>query len=301
MSGTRRGPKAPPTIDRRTFLAATVGSAAAGVLAATGVRPAAAARQQPAGHGVERVGIQLYTLRAELARDFEGSIRRVAEVGYREVELAGLYDRSPADVRALLDAVGLTAPAGHFPLASLGPEQLPKTIETCAALGHRWLVCPFLAAQDRTTLDQYKGHAETFGRAGEACRAAGMRFAYHNHDFELQPIEGKVPLEVLLASTDPQLVDFELDLYWVTKGGGDPLETFARHPGRFPLWHVKDMDATEQRSFAEVGTGVIDFPAIFARSEQAGAKHYFVEQDVIRGDVWGSVERSARYVAALRW
>ena len=110
-----------------------------------------------------------------------------------------------------------------------------------------------------------------------------------------------LPLDLLLHSTESALVDFELDLYWVTKGGGDPLDYFARFPGRFTLWHVKDMDATEQRSFAEVGTGVLDFPAIFARSEEAGAKHYFVEQDVVKGEIWGVVERSRKYVSSLRW
>jgi sugar phosphate isomerase/epimerase len=287
-------------MDRRTFLAATLAPAAA-ILAAPPFRSAAAAAQETGRHSVERVGLQLYTLRSELARDFEGSVRRVAELGYREVELAGLHNRTPVAVRSLLDECGLTAPAGHFPLASLTPEELPGVIDTCAALGHRWLVCPFLMPQERQTLDHYRRHAELFDRVGEACRAAGLRFAYHNHDFELQALDGEVPLELLLRSTSPQLVDYELDLYWVTKGGGDPLDYFARHPGRFPLWHVKDMDATEQRSFAEVGTGVIPFPAIFARSEQAGAKHYFVEQDVIRGDAWETVGRSARYVASLRW
>jgi sugar phosphate isomerase/epimerase len=293
-------------MNRRTFLAATVASAAAAALRASmpGRAAAQAAQHRPAGgsvaNAVERVGIQLYTLRAELARDLEGTIRRVAALGYAEVELAGLYERSPADLRALLDGAGLVAPSGHFPLPSLGPAELPRTIEACVALGHRWLVCPFLPANERT-LDHYRRHAEHFDRVGEACRAAGLRFAYHNHDFELRAEGGEVPLELLLRSTSPQLVDFELDLYWVTKGGGDPLDTIARHPGRFALWHVKDMDATEQRSFAEVGTGVIDFPAIFARSEQAGAKHYYVEQDVVRGEIWGVVERSRTYVASLRW
>lgn len=291
-------------MNRRTFLAASV----YGVTAAALRGPAAALRAPAAARlgaeerrAVERVGIQLYTLRSEMARDVEGTLGRVAAAGYAEVELAGLHDRTPAAFRALLDAAGLAAPAGHYPLANLqSAAELPRTIEAAVALGHRFLVCPFLPPNERT-LDHYRRHAELFDRVGEACRAAGLRFAYHNHDFELKAEGGVVPLELLLRSTSPQLVDFELDLYWVTKGGGDPLDFFARHSGRFPLWHVKDMDATEQKSFAEVGTGTLDFPAIFARSEQAGAKHYFVEQDVVRGDIWGVVERSRKYVAGLRW
>lgn len=288
-------------MDRRAFLAATFTHAAAALVAGSaGRRVAAALRQEPARRGVERVGIQLYTLRAELAKDLEGSLRRVAEAGYGEVELAGLHGRTATDFRKLLDGLGLRAPAGHYPLSSLSAEELPRTIESCVALGHRYLVCPFLPANERT-LDHYRRHAELFDRVGEACRPAGLRFAYHNHDFELQSIGGEVPLDLLLRSTSAAVVDFELDLYWVTKGGADPLDYFDRFPGRFALWHVKDMDATPQRAFAEVGTGTIPFPAIFARSEQAGAKHYFVEQDVVRDDIWGVIERSRKYVASLHW
>jgi sugar phosphate isomerase/epimerase len=284
-------------MDRRAFLAATLAPAAAALGAAL---PAAGRvrSQEQARRPIAAVGLQLYTIRTELQRDVEGSLRRVAELGYREVELAGLAGRSAAELRALLDRHGLAAPAGHFPLPSLQPAELPRTLEVCAVLGHRWLVCPFLPANERT-LDHYRRHAELFDSVGEACRAAGIRFAYHNHDFELAEADGVVPLDLLLRETSPQLVDFELDLYWVTKGGGDPLDYFARFPGRFALWHVKDMDATEQRSFAEVGTGTIPFPAIFARSEEAGVKHYFVEQDVVQGEIWGVLERSRRHVAGL--
>ena len=224
---------------------------------------------------IDKVGIQLYTVRGPMADDVPGTLERLADIGYREFEFAGYYDYSPADIRGMLEELGVSAPSAHFPIDVLrdSPEM---AIETCVAIGHEYVVCPWLSEEDRSTLDKYRQHAELFNRVAEQCKAAGLGFAYHNHEFEFEAIDGVLPMDLLLAETDPSLVQIELDLYWVEFAGADPFAYFDQHPGRFPLCHVKDMAA--DRSMADVGTGQIDFAAIFA-NERAGLRHYFVERD----------------------
>jgi sugar phosphate isomerase/epimerase len=158
-------------------------------------------------------------------------------------------------------------------------KDLDSAIETAKIIGHKFAVCPYLMPNERQTLADYQKLVPIFNRAGEACKKAGIQFAYHNHDFEFAPLDGRVPFDMLLAETDPELVKIELDLYWITKAGQDPLAYFEKHPGRFPLVHVKDMDNTAKKDFTEVGRGTIAFKKIFARSNRGGIRHYFVEQD----------------------
>lgn len=227
---------------------------------------------------LNKIGLQLYTLRKEMAEDFAGTLGKVAAVGYKEVEFAGYFDRKPQEVKATLDKLGLTAPSAHAPLASVDKD-LQSVIETAKVIGHKYIVCPYLMPNERATLADYHKLGVIFNRAGEACRKAGIEFAYHNHDFEFVPLDGKMPYDLLLAETDPKLVKMELDLYWIVKAGQDPLAYMGNHPGRFPLVHVKDMDNTPKKAFTEVGRGTIDFKKIFAMSKKAGVRHYFVEQD----------------------
>jgi sugar phosphate isomerase/epimerase len=278
-------------ISRRKFL----GAAALGAGAACLAPSVFAAR----GQKLSRIGLQLYTLRNEMAKDLPGTLAQVAAVGYKEVEFAGYFNRPAQEIRALLDKHGLSAPAAHVPLAAV-EKGLDKAIEEAKVVGHRYLVCPYLDARDRKTIDDYRRHAATFNRAGEACKKAGIQFAYHNHDFEFVQLDGQMPFDVLLAATDPKLVQIELDLYWIVKAGQDPLAYFAKHPGRFPLVHVKDMAATPQKGFSEVGRGTIDFKKIFVRSKQAGIKHYFVEQDQSAAPV-ESIKTSFAYLKQLEF
>ncbi len=169
---------------------------------------------------------------------------------------------------------------------------LNKAIGTAKAIGHEYVVCPYLDASERKTLDQYRQHAALFNKAGQACREVGLQFAYHNHDFEFVTMDGKMPFDLLLAETDPKLVKIELDLYWITRAGHDPLAYFDKHPGRFALFHVKDMDNTPKKFFTEVGRGTIDFKKIFAQSKKAGVTHYFVEQDQCPGSPFDSIKIS---------
>ena len=258
------------TINRRGFLSATslalLGSACLS-------SPVFAARKR-----LGKIGLQLYTLRNEMGKDFTGTLEKVAAAGYKEVEFAGYFDRKPQEVKATLDRLGLAAPSAHAQLASID-KSIDSVIETARVIGHKFIVCPYLTANERATLDDYHKLGRIFNRAGEACRKAGIEFAYHNHDFEFVPMDGKVPYDVLLAETDAKLVKMELDLYWIAKAGQDALAYFDKHPGRFPLVHVKDMDNTPKKDFTEVGRGTIDFKKIFAQSKKAGIRHYFVEQD----------------------
>ena len=247
---------------------------------------------------LQQVGIQLYTVRDAFSKDPEGTLSRVAEIGFTEVEFAGYPDGTPQQLRAILDRLRLRAPSAHIGLQQLrtGWE---ATLDQAAVIGHEYLVVPSLPQSQRQTIDDWKRIAALFNQAGEKSRQRGIRFAYHNHAFEFTPLGGAIPYDVLLQETDPRFVELELDLYWITRGGKDPLDYIARWPGRFPLVHVKDMDATPQRLFADVGTGIIDFRRIFARAQQAGIKHYFYEQDETPGDPFESARVSYRYLRAL--
>ncbi len=225
---------------------------------------------------LSNIGIQLYTVRDRMAADVRGTLQQLSEIGYREVEFAGYYDHTPAEIRTLLNDLGLTSPSAHTPIETIRGD-LEQVIETFLSIGHEYLVVPWLSEDERDSLDKYKAHAELFNRVAEQCVSAGLRFAYHNHDFEFEAIDGTLPMDLLLAETDPGLVQIELDLYWINKGGADSFAYFEKHPGRFPLCHVKDM--AEDGSMADVGSGGIDFAALFAASDLAGFRHYYVERD----------------------
>jgi sugar phosphate isomerase/epimerase len=277
---------------RRTFLA-TLGTAALG--AAAGYRLAAAS---PAPRrALTRIGLQLYTVRGEMGRDFAGTLARVAAIGYTEVEFAGYFGRSPTEVRELLTHHGLTSPSTHIPFAAIRKEW-GKTLADASAIGHQWVTIPWIPEEERRTLDGWKRVAHAFNDAATEARAAGLRFAYHNHDYELKPIGDVVPLDLLLSETDPALVDFEMDLYWLVKAGRDPLDYFARFPKRFPLVHVKDSAGPPEHRMVNVGRGTIDFRRIIGRSGQAGIEHYFVEHDQPT-DPMESARESYQYLVQL--
>lgn len=224
------------------------------------------------------VGLELYTVRSLMAKDVEGTLAAVAEIGYREVEFTGEFGRSPGELRGTLDRLGLRAPARHVPVESLDGAW-PKVLEDSATMGSEYAVVAWVPVEMRRTLDDWRRLGERFNSAGEATRRAGLRFAYHNHDFEFAELEGKLPFDVLLEATDPSLVAIELDLYWITKGGQDPLAYLQRGSGRYALVHVKDMDSTAERGMTDPGKGIIDFPQILPVAREAGVRHYFVEHD----------------------
>jgi sugar phosphate isomerase/epimerase len=280
-------------INRRSFLY-TSGRSALGALALANLKPI----EIKAATKLNKIGLQLYTLRREMDKDFEGSLQKVAAIGYNEVEFAGYYNRTPQQVKEILARYGLEAPSAHVSLADLRMK-LDASIEAAKVIGHKLLVCPYLTEQDRKTIDDYKRHAETFNKAAAACQKAGIEFGYHNHDFEFIPIDGKMPFDVLLAETDKDLVKIELDLYWIKKGNQDALDYMKRHSGRVIAFHVKDMDNTPKQSFTEVGRGIINFKDIFAQSKSAGVKYFIVEQDQCPGSPFDSIKISHDYLRKL--
>ena len=293
-------------MNRRSFLE-TAATVTAATLLANRIGWAAA------DHKIDKLGVQLYTVRDQMKADFEGTLATVAAIGYKEVEFAGYFDHSPKDVRAILDRLGLVSPAPHVPYDTLG-DKWPAQIESAKIIGQSYIVCPWISEEDRKQPDIWKRAAETFNRAGEASKKAGIQFAYHNHWFEFLPVNGKLPYDLLLEACDPNLVKMELDLCWITVAGGDPLKYFNRYPGRVPLVHVKDMKKLPKVSQAggqdfgdslkgdmtEVGSGIIDWKRIFAQSEKAGIKHYIVEHDKPAAP-FDSIKTSYEYLRQLRW
>ncbi len=258
-------------MNRRTVLKAAAAAAAIPYLPACGKAP-----ETEAGKRLERIGIQLYTVRDRMAEDVPGTLQAIAEIGYDEVEFAGYFDHTPTAVRGYLDELGLVSPSAHVSLDDIRTSS-SQLIETAQTLGNRYIALGWLAPEERGTLDDYRAHIDLVSGFAEACDSAGLRFAWHNHDFEFEELEGQRPMDLILDRTDPSLVQVELDLYWVTKASVDPFTYFERYPGRFPLCHVKDMAA--DTSMADVGDGTIDFASIFAATDQAGFKHYYVERD----------------------
>ena len=228
---------------------------------------------------MERIGVQLYTVRDRMQADVAGTLRAVAALGYAEVETAGLHGLPPAQFRAALDAAGLVSPAGHYAIEELRADA-GAVFATARTLGQRWVVVPWLDERERTA-EGYRRVAADLNQFGAAARGQGMRIAYHNHDFEFARLpDGGSGYDILWDETDAERVDLELDLFWAVKGGWDPAALLARRPGRIRLCHVKDMaDVKGAQTMVDVGAGEIDFAAILAAARGAGVAHYFVEHD----------------------
>jgi sugar phosphate isomerase/epimerase len=283
-------------MNRRSFLNRTFCGAVVSLCTAkSGIRASTSAKRR-----VSNIGLQLYTVRRELEKDFAGTLEKVAALGFLEVEFAGYFNHTPQEVKTILARYQLSAPSAHISTAVLRGN-LQEAIEAAQAIGHQYLVCGYLPAEERRSLDDYKKLVDLFNDAGGRMKKAGIQFGHHNHDFEFVPIEGRLPYDVILAGTDPQMVKMELDLYWITKAGKNPLDYFSAYPGRFPFVHVKDMDRTPRQFFTEVGQGTIDFKKIFAAAQKAGVKHYFVEQDETPASPFSSIKLSMDYLKRLEF
>lgn len=282
-------------MDRKDFLRV----AGLGVLAGCGRGGAPAA--EDGGRAVldpplDVIGVQLYTLRALMAEDVAGTLDAVAAIGYREVEFAGYFGHSPAQVREWLDAAGLVAPAAHVGMGDLEGDGLDSAMESAQAIGHRWLVLPSIPGELQTA-DGYRQVADLLNAAGAAAAGADMRVGYHNHAFEFEAVgeNGETGYALLLEHLDPSVVDLEIDFHWSAVGGADSAALLRAHPGRFTLCHVKDLSADGR--MVDVGAGEIDWAGLFALSGTAGLTHFFVEHDQ-PADPLASVEASYRYLSA---
>lgn len=283
-------------INRRTFLT-HAGLIGAGVALLPKLSLAA---------GNRVAGLQLYTLRDELPKDVRGVIAKVAKAGYKEVEVFGyskqngFWGLQPAEFKKLLDQHGLKSPSGHYGMDRLlGEGKLDEVEDAITAgkiLGHHYITMPYIDAKFRKTSADLKNVAAKLNMAAKRVKAAGLKMAYHNHDFEFMPIDGTTLYEVLLKETDPAMVSFEMDLYWVVRAGQDPIKWFEKYPGRFAMVHVKDMDKQDRKLNTEVGKGDVNFKQIFAKAKLAGIKHYIVEQENFKIDPYVSITESCKYL-----
>jgi sugar phosphate isomerase/epimerase len=288
-----------PRMKRRTF----IGSSVAAGLVASHRLWAAESRK------LERIGVQLYTVRDLMKADFDGTLAKVAAIGYNEVEFAGYFEQAPKEVRAMLDKHKLTTPSEHVSYEVV-QDKWQETLDAAHIVGHKFIVCPWIEEAQRKDPGGWKRAAELFNRAGEASQKAGIQFAYHNHTFEFEPspaLGGKLPYDFLLAETDPKFVKMEMDLCWITVAGKDPLTYFDKYPGRFPLVHVKDWTkgpdgkmGEKDGHMADVGSVAIDWKRLFAQSKKAGIQHYFVEHDEPT-DPLESLRNSYKYLHDLRY
>lgn len=301
-------------INRRDFLIKSGAAALGGLFLANSLQ--AGMLNPPVAK--RAVGLQLYTLFNVIDNDVVGNLKKVAAIGYKEIESAfskkgGYYGMKPKEFAALSKDLGLAwkshhvmgapfkLPAGaKMPVDADGkPITIPvmknlrdnqqELIDEAAEGGVQYLVC---ASTPIGTLDEVKASIEVLNKAAEAAKKAGLQLCYHNHDAEFRQVEGQVPYELFLSQTDPEQLKMELDLVWVIKGGYDPVELFRQQPGRFPLWHVKDLSADRQ-NIQPVGTGTIDFKKIFAQAKLAGLQHIFVEHDM-PADAFDSISTSMK-------
>jgi sugar phosphate isomerase/epimerase len=255
-----------------------------------------------------KVGIQLYSLRDIITKDVKNVIAKVAAAGYSEIEMYGLtpeqtfFGLSVKEFAALMKQHNLKSPSGHympekFLFENGNGDEVKKLCDMAQVMGHQYITIPWMKEERRKTIDQYKALAQKINEAGKICKAANLQLAYHNHDFEFADIDGQKGYDILLKETDSNLLKMEMDIYWVVKAGYDPIEIFKSNPGRFHMWHVKDMDKKDNKINTEIGNGSIDFKKIFSNATLAGVKHFFVEQENnYAPDILKSIKISNDYV-----
>ncbi|WP_066839354.1 sugar phosphate isomerase/epimerase family protein [Rufibacter ruber] len=277
---------------------------------AAGATAEAAGAENPtsAKAEIKDIGIQLYTMRQLLPKDVKGVIARVAQAGYNDVETygyapdSGYWKLSPKAFREVLDANSLTSSSGHYEFGQYmkdgNTDVVKRYIEASKAVGQTYITVPWLDAEVRTKLDDYKRIANLMNVAAQLCQDAGLKLAYHNHDFEFQKFGNTTGYEVLLQETDPGLVSFEADLYWVVRAGLKPVDLFRQHQGRFVMWHVKDMNKQAPELNTEVGSGSINYQEIFRQAKLSGVERIFVEQENFAAamDPYKSIRQSRDYV-----
>ena len=279
------------SLSRRRFIALSAGTLAATTLA----------KAYPLGLPL---GMQLYSVRTMLPKDFAGTLKQVGALGYTEVEAAGFYDHTPDEVKAAMQAAGLSCVSAHYPLGALKPK-LDDIIAYCRSLGLQYIVCSSPmhqqpgAGHTELTLDDWKWNADQFNQIGEKVKAAGMSFAYHNHDAEFTAIDGTLPWEVLEKNTDSAKVSFEMDCGWVIVAGQDPVPFLKKYRKRIVMLHIKDFKDKKPPS-VPLGTGAIDYKPIFAAAKGASIRHVFVEQEETSDHMLDALAIDAKYMAQFK-
>jgi sugar phosphate isomerase/epimerase len=269
-------------------------------LAASALLPslARAALTTPRRTAVPAVGIQLYLARNLMRADAEGTLARIAELGFAEVEWWGQWNRTPTQLRAMLDTHGLRSPSSHVGLRALEPERLPALFETANIMGHTSVIVASLEPQERATADDWKRSAAVLNRAGLAGAAQGVRVGYHNHGYESTMYGDRSGYDILLAETDPTYVDFQLDVYWALSGGMDPLAFLKAHRTRISTLHLKDAARTPNLTQVDLGTGIIDWPTMLREGAAGRVTAMYLDLDD-PADVWATAGSARRYLRSL--
>ena len=249
---------------------------------------------------IKNVGIQLYSVRKEMLADAVGTLKQLAKIGYKELESArsekgNYYGLQPTEIKKIVTDLGMTLRSGHVHI----DKDWERSIDSAAEAGQTYLVCSSLPTNGQT-VENYKKVADAFSKAGEDCKKSNIIFSYHNHEYEFEKENGKVLYDVLLENTDSSLVTMELDLGWVVASGNDPLIYLKKYPGRFPLWHLKDMDTTKMQS-TELGKGKVKVAELLKNAKKSGVKYIFVEQEEYASTALESMKFDFDYLQKLNY
>lgn len=249
---------------------------------------------------VKDVGIELYTFRKEMMADALGTLKQIATLGIKEIESARstkghYYGYKPKEMKQVCNGLGMTLRSGHVHI----DDQWQQTINDAAEAGQEYVICSSMPVNGQN-VSNYKKVAEIFNKAGEDCRKLNMKFGYHNHEYEFEQESGQVLYDVLLNNTQADLVHMQLDLGWVIVAGKNPIDYFNKFPGRFPLWHLKDMDMAKKHS-TEFGKGGLDIKTMFRNEKQSGMKYFFIEQEEYSNTPLESMQHNMAYLKKLEF
>ena len=247
---------------------------------------------------VQNVGIQLYTVRKEMLADATGTLKQLAKIGYKELESArsdkgNYYGLKPKEIRKITKDLGMTLRSGHVHIDA----NWQQSIDQAAEAGQDYLICSSMPSQGQT-VENYQRVADSFSKAAQDCKKANIIFGYHNHEYEFEKVNGQTLYNILLDKTDPGLVKMELDLGWVIVTGNDPVAYFEKYPGRFPLWHLKDMNMAKKES-TEFGKGGINIAKMLQNAKKSGMKYFFVEQEEYTHTPFESIQYNFDYLKKL--
>lgn len=266
-----------PQLSRRHMLQMLAAGAAAGSLLPR-LADAETLASDDGARRIARIGLQLYTVRSVMSKDLEGTLATIAKAGITEIEPWNYHNKTAEWWREQMSKNGLTAPSVHIGLPKTDAEWEPS-FTMAKALGHEWVIVPSFGAEYRGD-GGYKRLADRLNSSGEMAKKFGLKMGYHNHNAEFAPIAGgQNGMEILMANTDPALVDFELDIYWAVKAGQDPLAFINAHPKRIVCCHVKDAGPAPEQAMMDVGAGTIDFKKILDAGRKVGLKHWYIEHD----------------------
>ena len=295
---------------RRHFIQTTALASAGAVFYGCGSNPTESNVEASQTKADKTIGLQLYSLRDVIKQDVKGTMQSVADIGFKEIECydynnGSIFGLPYPEFAKMVADMGMRIVSGHYKTGQADPEfkgsltnNWQMAVEDAAKVGQSYLTIASMDIKERGSIDQVKNVCELLNKGNQVCKENGVKLAYHNHEYEFEMLDGQVPYDVMLSELDSSIA-MELDLYWITFAGKDPIEYFAKYPGRFQQWHVKDMNKNDRKLQADVGTGSIDFKAIFAKAELAGMRHYYVEQENYEVSPMSSITNGYEYLETL--